>query len=49
MDYTHLHAAGKHTLILPQLDRQDQPQSDTRSKKAPGSGVKVSDEYNQEV
>jgi hypothetical protein len=35
MDYTKHPAASIHNLILPQLDRQDQLQGDTRSKKAP--------------
>jgi hypothetical protein len=35
IDYTKHHAASEYSLILPQLDWQDQLQSDTRSKKAP--------------
>jgi len=35
MDYTQYHAASTDNLILPQLDRQNQLQGDTRSKKAP--------------
>jgi len=42
MDYTKHYAASTYNLILRQLDQQDQPQSDTRSKKSAAWAVHTS-------